>query len=148
LETLHFPDYEFTIQIVGQKKQIFDPVRKKFIPLTPEEWVRQHVIRHLHAHFGVSFSMISVERELQFNGLKKRFDVMVSCRDRPFSCLVEVKAPDVKITSETILQASVYNKSYNCPWLWVTNGHHHAWLQFENNSLKPAEPPLDLCGLP
>ena len=73
---------------------------------------------------------------------------MVSCRDRPFSCLVEVKAPDVKITSETILQASVYNKSYNCPWLWVTNGHHHAWFQFENNSLKPAEPPLDLCGLP
>jgi hypothetical protein len=148
LETLLFPDYSFTIQTEGQKKQIFDPVRKKFIPLTPEEWVRQHVISHLHHHYGIAFSLISVERELSFNRLKKRFDVMVSCSDRPFACLVEVKAPHVKLSSETILQAAVYNKTYNCPWLWVTNGIQHAWLFIENDTLKPAEAPLVLCGLP
>lgn len=148
LDTLDFPDYEFAFQTVGQKKQIFDPVRKKFIPLTPEEWVRQHVIQHLHHQYGIAFSLISVERELSFNGLKKRFDVMVSCRERPFACLIEVKAPDVKLTAETVLQAAVYNKSYNCPWLWVTNGIRHAWLVVENQSLKPTAPPDSLCGLP
>ncbi|MFM7764228.1 MAG: type I restriction enzyme HsdR N-terminal domain-containing protein [Sphingomonadales bacterium] len=148
MEALLFPTYEFTIQTAEQKKQIFDPVRKKFIPLTPEEWVRQHVIMHLHHHYRIAFSLISVERELQFNGLKKRFDVMVSCRNRPFACLVEVKAPEIKLTTETILQAAVYNKSYNCPWLWVTNGIQHAWLLIENGTLKPAEAPIGLCGLP
>lgn len=73
---------------------------------------------------------------------------MVSCRERPFACLIEVKAPDVKLTAETVLQAAVYNKSYNCPWLWVTNGIQHAWLVVENQSLKPAAPPDSLCGLP
>jgi hypothetical protein len=148
LETLQFPVYEFTLQTVGQKKQIFDPVRKKFIPLTPEEWVRQHVIRYLHHEYTIPFSMISVERELTYNGLKKRFDVMVSCSERPFACLVEVKAPNIKLTAETVLQASVYNKTYNCPWLWVTNGVQHVWLQIEDNSMKPAEPPVSLCSLP
>jgi hypothetical protein len=148
LEALQFPDYGFTIQSEGQKKQIFDPVRKKFIPLTPEEWVRQHVIQHLHQQYHIAFSLISVERELSYNGLKKRFDVMVSCSERPFACLVEVKAPQIKLTTETILQAAVYNKSYNCPWLWVTNGIQHAWLFMENNTLKPTEAPSVLCGLP
>jgi CO dehydrogenase/acetyl-CoA synthase beta subunit len=92
--------------------------------------------------------MISVERELTYNGLKKRFDVMVSCSERPFACLVEVKAPNIKLTAETVLQASVYNKTYNCPWLWVTNGVQHVWLQIEDNSMKPAEPPVSLCSLP
>jgi hypothetical protein len=148
LETLHFPEYGFTIQTAGQKKQIFDPVRKKFIPLTPEEWVRQHVICHLHHHYGIAFSLISVERELQYNGMKKRFDVMVSCSDKPFACLVEVKAPEIKLTTETILQAAIYNKSYNCPWLWVTNGMQHVWMLIDNGTLKPIDAPSNLCSLP
>lgn len=73
---------------------------------------------------------------------------MVSCRNRPFACLVEVKAPEIKLTTETILQAAVYNKSYNCSWLWVTNGIQHAWLLIENGTLKPAEAPVNLCVLP
>jgi hypothetical protein len=61
---------------------------------------------------------------------------------------VEVKAPEIKLTTETIIQAAVYNKSYNCPWLWVTNGRHHIWLLVEENKIKPAEPPANLCSLP
>jgi hypothetical protein len=70
LENLNFPLYAFSFQTEGQKKFIFDPVRKKFIPLTPEEWVRQHVIQHINLFFNIPFSLVSVERELQFNGLK------------------------------------------------------------------------------
>lgn len=134
-----------TVKTEGQKKLIFDPVRKKFIPLTPEEWVRQHVIQHMLSHYQIPFPMISVEKELRYNGLKKRFDLMISCAGKPFSCLVECKAPEVNITSETVLQAAVYNKTYNCRWLWVTNGLQHFWLEFDGKALKPAVAPLSLC---
>lgn len=133
------------IKTEGQKKIIFDPVRKKFIPLTPEEWVRQHAVRFLMEHFGISPTLISIEKELRYNGLKKRFDIMASCAGKPFACLVECKAPHVELTTETILQAAVYNKTYNCEWLWVTNGLRHAWLRFDGKNVIPAELPSKLC---
>jgi len=123
---------------------IFDPVRKKFIPLTPEEWVRQHAIMHLISKFGISAAMLSIERQLTYNQLKKRFDIVASSASAPLLCLIECKAPDVNINRETLLQAAVYNKVLNCKWLWLTNGIDHHWFKFQNGELSNVPEPDDL----
>ncbi len=142
IQKLNFPEYSFDIRIEGQKKLIFDKVRKKFIPLTPEEWVRQNAVEFLKDKLQVKPSNIAVERELKFNTRKKRFDILVFSSGVQPLCIVECKAPDVVIDSNTLLQAAVYNKSFHCPWLWLTNGINHYWLKFENGNIMPASEPL------
>ena len=143
--TFQFPEYSFQIKQQGQKKLIFDPARKKLIPLTPEEWVRQHAIEYLHQHFKLDYSLISVERELKYNGLVKRFDIVASCPGSPFSCLVECKAPDIELKAEILLQAAVYNQKFNCRWLWITNGIRHLWFELRAGKIIPVEEPNQLC---
>lgn len=141
MEALQFPIYTFEIRDQEQKKLIFDIARKKFIPLTPEEWVRQHVIAHCIQRYNISPTLISVEREIRFNGLKKRFDILVYNQEGKAEILVECKAPDVKISSETVLQAGMYNKSLNCPWLYITNGLQHYWFCWSGEKLLPSTAP-------
>ena len=138
---MQFPEYSFEIQPQGQKKLIFDPVRKKLIPLTPEEWVRQHVIQHLKHKFNLDYSLISVERELKYMGMSKRFDVVASCPGIPFVCLVECKAPHVQIKADTLIQASAYNREFQCRWLWLTNGMSHFWFELIDGRIVPGAEP-------
>lgn len=128
----------------GQKKIIFDPIRKKFIPLTPEEWVRQHAIQHLLHKFGLSPSLLSIERQLNYKGMKKRFDIAASSPSNPLFCLVECKSPDVAISKETLIQAAVYNKVLNCKWLWLTNGLEHYWFLFSEGTVTAVPEPEKL----
>lgn len=109
---------------------IFDVVRKKLIPLTPEEYVRQHVIHYFHHQYKTPMQLMSVERELKYNSLKKRFDLVVFNRNAEPVVIVECKSPDVKINKETLIQICTYNQIIMCRWLWVTNGIDHYW--FEN----------------
>jgi hypothetical protein len=141
LDALNFPSYTFDIREQEQKKLIFDIARKKFIPLTPEEWVRQHVIAHCIEQYNISPNLISVEREIRFNSLKKRFDVVVYNQAGHAEILIECKAPEVKISTETVLQAGMYNKTLNCPWLYITNGLQHFWFYWNNEKLIPAATP-------
>lgn len=138
---LHFPDYSFEIKGEGQKKLIFDVVRKKFIPFTPEEWVRQHAIHHLIFSKKCNPAQIAVERELRYHTLKKRFDILIFNGAINPVCIVECKAPEVMITSETVLQAAVYNRTFHCPWLWLTNGIQHVWLQNIDGIIQPGMEP-------
>lgn len=141
VQTLHFPEYGFRIQDQEQKKVIFDPVRKKFIPLTPEEWVRQHCIAHLTNYYSLSVGMIAVEKEIQAFGLRKRFDIVVFANDtRPF-ILIECKAPEVKITRDTLIQAATYNNKLDSEFVWITNGMEHAWFQKKEGNLGLISPP-------
>jgi type I site-specific restriction endonuclease len=144
VQTLHFPFYDFTVQELEQKKVIFDPVRKKFIPLTPEEWVRQHCIAHLHQYYQIAHGVIAVEREIQSFGLRKRFDIVVFAPTGQPHVLIECKAPEVKITRDTLIQAATYNNKLDSRFVWITNGFEHAWFEKIEGNLKLISPPQQL----
>jgi len=115
---------------------IFDKVRKKFIPLTPEEWVRQHCIEHLHRLLEIPLGRISVERGIKALGLYKRFDIVAFNPSGKAHILVECKAPSIEITQETVLQIAVYNKTIHSGKLWITNGIQHVWFESTQGTIK------------
>ena len=113
---------------------IFDEIRKKFIILTPEEWVRQHVVRFLLEEKKYPISLINVEKVLNVNGLRKRYDVVVFNSDGSILILVECKAPEIKTSQATFDQIARYNMTLKAEYLMVTNGHNHYFclMDFEN----------------
>ena len=132
MQQLNFPDYQFLIQEQEQKKVIFDPVRKKFIPLTPEEWVRQHCLAHLCSHYNIPPGLIAVEREIQAFGMRKRFDIVGFASSGSPLILIECKATSVELTQETLIQVATYNNKLDSTWMWITNGIQHAWFERKN----------------
>jgi hypothetical protein len=135
MQALNFPEFEFQIVEQEQKKLIFDKVRKKFIPLTPEEWVRQHCVEYLHQLLEVPISRIAIERGIKALNINKRFDIVAFNQLGKADILVECKAPHIEITQETILQAAVYNKTIHSSKLWITNGNNHVWLEISKGRL-------------
>jgi hypothetical protein len=113
---------------------IFDEIRKKFILLTPEEWVRQHVIWFLLEEKKYPKSLINVEKILSVNGLRKRYDIVVFNPDGSIFVLIECKAPEFKTAQATFDQIARYNMTLKAQYLMVTNGHNHYFCQmdFEN----------------
>ena len=113
---------------------IFDEIRKKFIILTPEEWVRQHVVRFLLEEKKYPKSLMNVEKVLKVNGLRKRYDVVVFNPDGSILVLVECKAPEIKTAQATFDQIARYNMTLKAQYLMVTNGLNHYFCQmdFEN----------------
>jgi hypothetical protein len=122
LPTINLPTFEHKITETDGKSLIFDIIRKKNIVLTPEEWVRQHVIHLLISHYNYSRSLFQVEKGTTYNSLQKRTDIVVFNREGKPHLLVECKAPEIKINQYVIEQASRYNKTINAPFLAVTNG--------------------------
>jgi hypothetical protein len=113
---------------------IFDSIRKKFILLTPEEWVRQHVIVFLLDVKKYPKSLINVEKTVKVNGMNKRYDIVVFNPDGSIFLLIECKAPEVKINQRTFDQIARYNLILNAQYLMVTNGlnHYFCEMDFEN----------------
>jgi predicted type IV restriction endonuclease len=137
LETaLNLPTTDFQIKEVAGKLSIFDALRKKFLILTPEEWVRQHIIFYLVNHKGYPKALISLERGLKYNTLQKRFDLLVMDRSGQPFMLVECKAPEVKLTQLTVEQVSVYNKTIGAPYMVITNGKQHICMGMNNDEGK------------
>jgi hypothetical protein len=101
------------------------------VALTPEEWVRQHVVQFLLQQKKYPKSLINVEKLLKVNGLTKRYDVVVFNNDGSIFILVECKAPVIKITQNTFDQIARYNLTMNAANLMVTNGHHHYFCQMD-----------------
>lgn len=122
MHQLNLPSYVHKIKETDEKTYIFDAIRKKYLVLTPEEWVRQHFINLLLNHYGYSKSLLRLEGGLSYNKLQKRTDIVVFDNEgKPF-LLVECKAADVPINRAVIEQASRYNLTMRCPFLVVTNG--------------------------
>jgi hypothetical protein len=119
---LSFPAYTFQLRSQGQKNYIFDRIRKKYVALTPEEWVRQHVVFWLLDDFKVPEGWIALERALLLNGLKRRTDVLVMNRQAEPIILVECKAPHIPISQKVVEQALKYNMEAGVQFLWLTNG--------------------------
>lgn len=126
--------YNFRFKNSENKVAIFDEIRKKFIILTPEEWVRQHVVQFLLQEKKYPKSHINVEKLLKINDLKKRYDVVVYKKEGAISILIECKAPEVKISQDTFDQIARYNLTLKADYLMVTNGVNHYFCQmdFEN----------------
>ena len=134
MQKLNFQLYNFRFKNSENKVSIFDEVRKKFIILTPEEWVRQHVVRFLLEEKNYPKSLINVEKVLKVNGLRKRYDVVVFNPDGSIFILIECKAPEIKISQATFDQIARYNMTMKAQYLMITNGLNHYFCQmdFEN----------------
>jgi hypothetical protein len=138
LPSLNFSKYDFRIKAGGQKNLIFDKIRKKFVTLTPEEWVRQHVIEFLIIEKKISNAKIAVEYGLNWNGMKHRCDIVVFDEDFKPRLIVECKAISIPISQSVFDQIARYNISMKVPHLMVTNGmqHIYAKVNFEENAVR------------
>ncbi|HEY4617251.1 MAG TPA: type I restriction enzyme HsdR N-terminal domain-containing protein [Flavobacterium sp.] len=134
MQKLNFYSYSFRFKNSENKVAIFDEIRKKFIVLTPEEWVRQHVVRFLLEEKNYPKSHINVEKVLKVNGLRKRYDVVVYNPDGSIYILIECKAPEIKIAQAAFDQIARYNMTLDAQFLMVTNGldHYFCQMDFEN----------------
>jgi hypothetical protein len=128
---LNFPSYNFRFKNNENKPFIFDVIRKKFVALQPEEWVRQHIIHHLIFDKNYPKSHINIEKIIHLNGLKKRYDIVVYNPDGSIEILVECKAPGIKITQDTFDQIARYNLQLKGNYLMVTNGLDHFYCKME-----------------
>ena len=115
---LNFPEYDFKISDFDGKSYIFDIIRKKNVVLSPEEWVRQHIVKFLIEN-NYPPSLISVERQIKFNQLKKRFDILVYDNQAKPLMLIECKAP------------ALYNNQFKVDYLFISNGLTHLICRFD-----------------
>ena len=124
---LNLPEYTFRIQKSPKGSRIFDTIRKKFVALTPEEWVRQNFIQYLVQEKKYPASLVAVETGLKYNRLQKRSDIMIYDRGGALWMIVECKAPEVNISQATFDQLATYNMSgkVKTKFLAVTNGLKH-----------------------
>lgn len=134
VQQLDFPSYQFRLKNSENKTYIFDSIRKKFVVLQPEEWVRQHCVNYLIEHKHYPTSLINVEKQLCINGLRKRYDIVVFNPDGSIFLIVECKAPKIKITQDTFDQIARYNLTLKAEFLMVTNGinHYYCRMDFEH----------------
>ena len=106
-------------------------IRKMDLLCTPEEWVRQHLIHYLISEKNYPTSLINVEKQLEINGLKKRYDVVVFNSDGSIEILVECKAPEIEINQTTFDQIARYNMNLKANYLIVTNGLKHFYCKMD-----------------
>lgn len=138
---LNLPEFDYKLQKAEGKVWIFDIIRKKFIVLTPEEWVRQHFIHHLITERKYPKSLIRVEGGLNYNQMQKRSDIVVFGRDGKPWMIVECKSPMLALSENTLQQVSAYNASLKASFICVTNGLVHYcvstdWLTGKTELLK------------
>lgn len=131
MQALNFPAYCFRIKNSQNRRYIFDILRKKFVLLQPEEWVRQHVLHFLVDTKHYPKSLINIEKQLVVHHLKKRYDVVVFNPDGSLHLLVECKAPEITITQQTFDQIAQYNVKLRAGYLMVTNGLEHYYCQVD-----------------
>jgi type I site-specific restriction endonuclease len=122
---LNLPKYDFKLKLIEGSKYIFDEVRKKYIKLTPEEWVRQNLIQYLCHQKNYPLSLMVVEYALKYNGLNKRADILCFDKEGKPLLIVECKASSVKISQKVFEQIARYNFDLKVPLLMVSNGLEH-----------------------
>lgn len=135
---LNLPAFEVKIKDEGTKKQIFDVIRRKYVTLTPEEWVRQHFVHYLIEHLGYPQDLLANEVEVTLNGTSKRCDTVLYDRYLQARMIVEYKANDVPITQKVFNQIMRYNMVLRVEYLVVSNGidHYCCKMDYLNNSYR------------
>lgn len=131
---LNLPPFAHTLKRDGDKIFILDVLRKKYLQLTPEEWVRQHFVHFLINHMSYPRSLIKIEGGLRFNTLAKRSDIVIYNREGAPWMLVECKAPDYKLRQQTIEQAATYNHTLLARFIVITNGMTHICCEVDRST--------------
>ena len=133
---LNLPSYSAKIQKRNGKNVIFDTRRKKFVALTPEEWVRQHFIHLLTDHKGYPKGLLANEIQLALNGTKKRCDTVLFNKDLSAKMIIEYKAPNIEITQAVFDQITRYNMVLKVEYLIVSNGINHYCCRIDYSTMK------------
>jgi hypothetical protein len=131
MQKLNLPEYDFKIKAEGETMLIFDNIRKKYVVLTPEEWVRQNFIQYLISEKKFPESLMAVEKKLSVNRQPRRFDLLVYRRNGQPFLMAEFKAPNVKITQDAFDQAVRYNMALQVGFIVVSNGLQHFACQID-----------------
>ncbi|WP_166965121.1 type I restriction enzyme HsdR N-terminal domain-containing protein [Yeosuana marina] len=131
MQQLNFPKFSFRFKNSENKISIFDVIRKRFVILQPEEWVRQHCVHYLIENKGYPKSLINIEKELIVNTLRKRYDIVVFNPDGSIHLIVECKSPAITINQNTFDQIAQYNLVLNANYLMITNGLNHYYCQMD-----------------
>lgn len=132
-EKLNFPEYHFRFGEKDSKKLIFDEIRKRFVALTPEEWVRQNILKYLVSEKHFPATLISVEEEMKLFKRKKRTDIVVYNKQGLPLLIVECKAPNVVINQSVFDQVVRYNMALQVKYLVLTNGINHYTCSVDYN---------------
>ncbi|KAA6313070.1 hypothetical protein EZS27_036101 [termite gut metagenome] len=131
---LNLPAFEVKTNKRNGKTVIFDIIRKRYVALTPEEWVRQHFVHFLITHKGYPLGLMANEVALTLNGTQKRCDTVLYRRDLSARMIIEYKAPQIEITQTVFDQISRYNLKLKVDYLVVSNGmqHYCCRMDYEN----------------
>ena len=132
MQELNFPKFKFNIKKSNNNYYILDIYRKKFVKITPEEWVRQHTARYLIEYKNFSASSIEIEKQIRVNNQLLRLDILFNDKLVKPILLVECKAPSVKITQSVADQIFTYNSHVKAPYLLLTNGLTHYFFKLND----------------
>lgn len=133
MQELNLPTYSFKTKTTDGAELIFDGIRNKFVVLTEEEWVRQHVLRYLTEDLGYPKGLIKCETGVAYNTRMKRSDIVVFNNKGIPEILVECKSPGVNINQATLEQAAMYNRTLKARIIFLTNGMIHYTFSFDES---------------
>ena len=133
---LNLPPFEIKLRGTKAQPQIFDILRKKYIALTPEEWVRQHFVHFLVEHKGYPAALMANEIQLKVGEKTLRADSVLYSRDLKPRMIIEYKAPHIPITQKVFDQISIYNMLLHVDYLVVSNGLQHYVCKMDYNDKK------------
>ncbi|MBL7704373.1 MAG: type I restriction enzyme HsdR N-terminal domain-containing protein [Taibaiella sp.] len=131
---IQYPEPDFKYKETTGLRYIFDVFRKKYIRLSPEEWVRQNLLRALVQVYNYPAGLIAVEKELKINQLKRRYDAVVYDRERNPWMLIECKAPHIVLNEATLMQTLHYYRQLQCPYVLISNGQTNFLAAIDSQS--------------
>lgn len=134
LPKLNLPDVSIKLKTKGKTNFVFDPVRKKWLILTPEEWVRQHIIMYLHHYLHYPLSLMETEKQFKLFNTVKRADIVLNNNVLKPIVIVECKAPEVKIDQAVFDQAIRYNMALGVNFLFISNGFNHFVIKIDSEN--------------
>jgi hypothetical protein len=133
--TLSFPDPDFSVRKMNEQSQIFDRLRKRWVKLTPEEWVRQHMVSMMIEVLQFPSVYLSIEKEIQVGKLKKRFDLLIYDATHQPWMLIECKASSVTLNESTAEQLLRYQQILQAKYLVITNGKEVMGWEYQNGEI-------------
>ena len=136
---LNLPEFEYKVKKTSGKVSIFDIIRKKYVVLTPEEWVRQSMVHFLIGSLGYPRSLIKIETGLKYNSLAKRSDILVYDREASPFLLIECKTFQFPINQKALDQLGIYNNTIAAPYMALTNGLKHYCFEMKKGQNAPLD---------
>ena len=136
LPKLNLPVHEQRLKTEDGRRFVFCQVRKKYLVLTPEEWVRQNLVSYLNQDLSYPLSLMKVEREVKGGNRLKRADLIICNSNGEPQMLIECKAPTEKLSKKTFFQVGRYNRELNAPLLMISNGLQHFCCKLIENEFQ------------